>query len=167
MQCSPAFLSQLIYQKRLLILNFQKRILVYIFRIVLENIKKALQVFFLNGPQHFFALLIQILPDVKLSSCCFFLLILVLIFSDFLYFVPVLLLLEPEDVVEVPGVDAGHLRLFLWLELFEELDVQLHPLLQPIVRNTPAREEAVGDLALLDAGDEILGSLPHSLLQVI
>lgn len=75
--------------------------------------------------------------------------------------------MEAEDVIEVALVDIDVLALGLCLLLFQEFDVDLHALSDAVVRDRPAGDDAVAQLSLLDAHDEVAGALAHSLLQVL
>lgn len=113
MQCSPPLLSELIDDKRLDFLNLDELLLLDIFRVILEDIKKGLFVLLLYLLQHLLALRIQVLPDIELllMLLLFLLILLLLDCPHLLRFGTV----EAEDIVEVSLIDVHIFVLFLGL----------------------------------------------------
>ncbi len=75
--------------------------------------------------------------------------------------------MESEDVIEVSLVDIDVLALGLRLLFLQEFDVDLHAFADAVMRDRPSSNDAVAKFALLDADDEVAGTLTHPLLQVL
>ena len=77
-QSAPSLFTKLINNVRFFLLNFEQNFFFDILWVVLENIKKPLQMFMLDFFEHFLAFGIQILSDIELSIMFLFFLLLLL-----------------------------------------------------------------------------------------
>ena len=139
--------------------------LLNIFGVVLEDIEKGLLVLALDLLQHLLAFGIEVLPYVEflLLLLLFLLILLLLDCAHLLGFRAV----EAEDVVEVSLIDVHILVLFLGLLFLQQLDIDLHALLDTIMGDRPSTNNSVVHLPLLHPHDEVAGTLTHPLLEVL
>ena len=164
---SPAFFAQLIDDQRLHFLKFYELVLLDVLGEILEDVQELVIVFPLNFLEHFFAFLVEVLPDVEL---CLLLRIVFLVGLCLLFLanrVHGVLLLEPEDVVEISLIDVGVLGFLLALGLLQKLEVDFHSLANAVVGYRPPSDHAVVDLSLLDADDEMPAAVADPLLEVV
>jgi hypothetical protein len=147
-------------------LYFDQLFLIDVFGVILEDVEEALFILLLDGFEHLFALGVEILADIELFLLVVLIVLLVVCLLDFAHFLG-FVVVEAEDVVEVALIDVHVLIFFIELEVFQQFDVDLHALLDAVVGDGPAGDHAVAHLPLLDPDDEVLGTLPHPLLQVL
>ena len=145
---------------------FNQLFLVDVFGVILKDIKESIFIFLLDGFEHFFALGVEILANVELFLFVVLIVLLIVCLFDFAHFL-CFIVVEAEDVVEVALIDVHVLIFFIQLEVFQQFDVDLHPFFDAVVGDRPAANHAVAHLPLLDPHDEVLGTLSHSLLQVL
>jgi hypothetical protein len=75
--------------------------------------------------------------------------------------------MEAEDVVEVAFIDVHVLIFFIELEVFQQFYIDLHALLDAVMGDWPSPDHSVAHFSLLDPHDEVLGTLPYSLLEIL
>lgn len=147
-------------------MQFYQLMFLDIFRVILKNIQKSINILPLYQLEHPLAFRVQILSHVKLFLFLRFVFLLdfpFFLLDNLLHFV----LFEPQNVIQVPLVDVDVFVLLLCFRLLQQLQIDFHTLFDSVVGNRPSADHSVVDLALLDPNDEMPGTVAHSLLQIL